>query len=129
MSRISSATAQQSVSSITENMETAEILMPAQKELSPKPDAHATAEKQNAVTRQKENNLTAMLQKEFINESVARNGGAMGGVDYSLTQEGRLGEENSGNTGGGGASGGVIGDRGGVGGNTTEGGARAGVDM
>ncbi|HSE42468.1 MAG TPA: hypothetical protein VLH08_17005 [Acidobacteriota bacterium] len=170
MSRISSATTQQSVSisSLTENLETAEIAVPAQKELPQPADVHATAEKQNALTRQSENNLTAMLQKERLTvEGGARagvdmplggrHGGAMGRVDNSLTTQGGLGGgvfpgrgngvavENSltrldavgggyvGNGDDGGASGGVIGDRGDRGAVdqpvTIEGGARAGVDM
>jgi hypothetical protein len=72
MNRISGATAQQSapIASSTETAEPPVIASgAAKKESSTEVRSHAEAQKQNAVTRQSDNNLTAMIHKERIAES------------------------------------------------------------
>jgi hypothetical protein len=65
MSRVSGATVQQStpVSSSVAMAEEKEVQTETKKE-SKKVESHSLAQKQNAVARQQENNLSAMLQKE-----------------------------------------------------------------
>lgn len=68
MSRISGATGKQSVSSVA--FEEPEVITAeVKKESSTEVNLHSGAQKQNAIARHNENNLTAMLQKERIAEA------------------------------------------------------------
>lgn len=68
MSRVSGATGKQSVSSVA--FEEPEVITAeVKKESSTEVNSHSGAQKQNAIARQNENNLTAMLQKERIAEA------------------------------------------------------------
>ncbi len=67
MSRILGATGKQSVSSVA--FEEPEVITAdVKKESSAEVNSHSDAQKQNAISRQNENNLTAMLQKERLAE-------------------------------------------------------------
>lgn len=67
MSRVSGATGKQSVSSVA--FEEPEVITAdVKKESSTEVNSHSGAQKQNAMARNNENNLTAMLQKERLAE-------------------------------------------------------------
>lgn len=87
MTRISSTTTQQSAPISSSAPASEAPVVSEEKELLQPAGSHAEAERKNALTRQSENDLTAMLQKEKINsdqaksESIETDGGARAGVD------------------------------------------------